>query len=80
MQSNFYFILFNIMRSYSKENMIYTIHSLIHLNDDAKQFEPLDAFSTFPFENYLYSLKKLLRKYEKVLPQIHRRTSLKRIQ
>lgn len=53
--------------------MIYTVHNLIHLNNDTKQFGPLDSFSAFPFENYLHSLKKLLRKYEKPLPQIHRR-------
>lgn len=58
---------------YGKDNMIYTIHNLIHLSDDAKQFGPLDSFSTFSFENHLHSLKKLLRKYEKPLSQIHRR-------
>lgn len=58
---------------YGQEHMIYTVHNLIHISDDAKQFGPLDSFSTFPFENYLYSLKKLLRKHEHPLPQIHRR-------
>jgi len=53
--------------------MIYTVHNLIHLSDDAKQLGPLDSFSAFPFENHLYSLKKLLRKYEKPLSQVHRR-------
>lgn len=57
---------------YGKDNTIYTVHNLIHLSDDAKQFGPLDSFSTFPFENYLHSLKRLLRKYEP-LPQLHRR-------
>lgn len=58
---------------YGKENVIYTVHNLIHLSDDANQLGPLDSFSTFPFENYLYSLKKMLRKCEKPLSQIHRR-------
>lgn len=58
---------------YGKNKMIYTIHNLIHLNEDAKQFGSLDVFSTFPFENYLHSLKNILRKFEKPLPQIHRR-------
>lgn len=43
------------------------------LSDDANQLGPLDSFSTFPFENYLHSLKKMLRKCEKPLSQIHRR-------
>lgn len=64
---------------YGKNNMIYTIHNLIHLSDDVKHFGALDSFSTFPFENHLYSLKKLLRKYEKPLQQIHRRIVEKNI-
>jgi len=59
------------MKFYGKNNMIYTVHNLIHLSDDAKQFGPLDSFSVFPFENHLHSLKKILRKYEKPLSQIH---------
>jgi len=76
MQKNFYFILFKIMKFYGKNNMIYTVHNLIHLSDDAKQFGPLDSFSVFPFENHLHSLKKLLRKYEKLLSR-HRITKRK---
>lgn len=64
---------------YGKENMIYTVHSLIHLSNDAKQFGPLDTFSAFPFENHLHNLKMLLRKHEKPLQQIHRRIAEKNI-
>lgn len=60
---------------YGKDNMIYTVHSLIHLSDDAKRFGPLDSFSAFPFENHLHILKNILRKYEKPLQQIDRRIS-----
>lgn len=62
---------------YGEENMIYNVHNLIHLSDDAKRYGPLDSFSAFPFENHLHSLKKLLRKFEKPLQQIHRRISEK---
>lgn len=72
----FYFVQYSEVL-YGKQKMIYTVHNLIHLSDDAKRFGPLDSFSTFPFENYLYSLKKLLRKSEKPLAQIHRRISEK---
>lgn len=75
----FYFVQYYEVL-YGKDNMIYTVHSLIHtvhslihLSNDAKRLGPLDSFSTFPFENHLHSLKKLLRKSEKPLPQIHRR-------
>jgi len=60
--------------------MIYTVHNLIYLSDDAKQFGPLDSFSAFLFENHLHSLKKLLRKYEKPLSQVHHRIMEKKKQ
>lgn len=65
----------NFAKFYGNENMVYTVHNLIHISADAKRFGPLDTFSAFPFENHLHSLKKLLKKYEKPLAQIHRRTS-----
>ena len=45
----------------------------IHLADDVLNFGPLDAFSAFPFENHLQSIKRLLRKLDKLLPQVIRR-------
>ena len=51
----------------------YNIHNLIHLRDDVRKFGPLDAFSAFPFENHLQTIKHLLRKHDKPLPQVIRR-------
>ena len=45
----------------------------IHLADDVLNFGPLDAFSPIPFENHLQSIKRLLRKHIKPLPQDIRR-------
>lgn len=45
----------------------HNVHSLFHLVDDVRRFGPLDDFSAFKFENYMQTLKKLLRKSEKPL-------------
>jgi len=41
---------------YGKEMLVYNVHSLIHLPDDVKKFGPLDRFSAFPFESFLYQI------------------------
>jgi len=43
---------------------------LVHLADDASKFGPLDNVSCFPFENYLQSLKKFIRKPAFPLQQV----------
>ncbi|XP_043241159.1 uncharacterized protein LOC122391391 isoform X2 [Amphibalanus amphitrite] len=58
---------------YGKENVVYNVHSLIHIADDARKFGGLDGISAFVFENFLKDLKKLVRKQHQVVPQIVRR-------
>lgn len=58
---------------YGKKYVSFNIHNLLHLADDVKHFGSLDTFSAFPFESYISSLKKLIRKGEKLLQQISRR-------
>lgn len=58
---------------YGTHNVSYNVHGLIHLVKDVKKFGPLDNFSAFKYENYLQTLKKLLKKYDKPLQQIVRR-------
>jgi hypothetical protein len=49
-------------RLYGQSFVVYNVHSLLHLVDDARYFETcLDNLSAFPFENYLQSLKNLIR-------------------
>ena len=45
---------------YSQEFVVYNVHCLLHLVKDAEMYGPLDRFSSFPFESYLYQLKRLL--------------------
>lgn len=41
---------------YNLEFLVYNVHCLIHLAQDAKVFGKLYNFSAFPFENYLKRL------------------------
>ena len=56
--------LFNIFIKKGKELygdsfLVYNVHSLIHLVDDAEILGSIDNFSAFPFKNYLQKLNKL---------------------
>lgn len=64
---------------YSKQMLVYNVHNLVHLAADAKKFGCLDNFSAFPFENYLRSLKLLIRKPRFPLQQIICRLHEKKI-
>jgi hypothetical protein len=63
---------------YGREFVVYNVHGLIHLAADVANHGSLDAFSAFPYENYLKSVKRLVRKPETPLPQIIRRLSEQR--
>ncbi|KYN14463.1 hypothetical protein ALC57_13335 [Trachymyrmex cornetzi] len=70
----------NMSILYGSQNVTYNMHNLIHLAADVKRLGPLDSFSVFPFEHFLFILKKLLRKFDKPLQQIcnrlHEQSSL----
>nr|XP_047130481.1 uncharacterized protein LOC124810173 [Hydra vulgaris] len=68
----------HVSEVYGKEVITYNMHGLVHLSNDAKKFGPLDNISSFPFENYLSQLKKLVRKPHMPLQQIVRRLGEKR--
>lgn len=55
----FYFVQYYPVL-YGKENMIYTVHSLIHLSDDAKRFGPLVLVRSF--RKLLAHFKKIIKK------------------
>jgi hypothetical protein len=60
---------------YGVHHLIYNVHTIIHLSDECDIHGPLDRFSSFPFENYLGKLKKLIRSPSKPFAQIIRRIS-----
>lgn len=47
---------------YGEENVVYNVHSLLHLAEDSKSYGILDSFSAFKFENYNQILKKMIKK------------------
>lgn len=51
----------------------YNVHNLVHLADEVIRCGPLESFSCFPFENYLHTIKRLIRKGNQHLQQIVKR-------
>lgn len=58
---------------YGRHLMSHNIHGLLHICNDYKVFGPLDKCSAFPFENYMHTLKRTLRKPHKPLEQVIKR-------
>jgi len=58
---------------YGKDQIVYNVHSLIHLCDDARQFGALDSVSAFRFESFLGRLVKLVRRPQQPCAQVVRR-------
>ena len=55
---------------YGTDMIVYNVHNVIHLADDAKKFGSLDKVSAFCFENFLGKLVKLVRKPSQPLQQV----------
>lgn len=64
----------NFSTLYESE-IVYNVHSLVHLSDDVKKYGTLDNVSAFPFENFLGSLKKMVHKPQYPIQQVFRRLS-----
>lgn len=58
---------------YGEQFVSHNVHGLIHIKNDVERFGHLDAYSAFPFENFMKHLKTFITKPEKPLQQIHRR-------
>lgn len=45
---------------FGKDMVVYNVHCLVHLSEDAKVYGSLDNISSFPFENFLAKLKRMV--------------------
>ena len=55
---------------YGKNNMVYNVHSLMHIYQDVITHGSLDDLSCFRFESFLGQMKKLIRKPNHMLVQL----------
>lgn len=60
---------------YGKNQLIYNVHSIIHLPDDARKHGSLDNISSFPFETFLGKVKKMVRRPQNPVAQLVKRVS-----
>lgn len=64
----------NAQHLYGPTFVVYNVHSLRHLHQDVVQFNcSLNYVSAFPFENFLQSLKKLVRNSHNPIAQVVKR-------
>lgn len=58
---------------YGKDYISSNIHNLIHVVEEVRKFGILNSFNSYPFENKLYAIKKMVRHGNKPLQQVARR-------
>lgn len=63
---------------YGEQYISHNVHNLIHLADDVLNLGPLDSFSAFQYENFMYEIKKSLKTCNMPLQQIINREYEKR--
>lgn len=58
---------------YGNQFLSYNVHNVVHICDDVETFGPLDQFSAFKFESFMYKLKLKLKTSSRPLHQIANR-------
>lgn len=65
----------NFVTIYGSHLISHNVHGLIHICDDYDKFGSLDKCAAFPFENYMATLKRMVRKPHKPIEPIVKRYS-----
>lgn len=65
----------NYQDLYGEKNVTHNVHMILHIIEDVRTFGAVDSFSAFRFENHIGKIKKLVKKGDKPLQQIARRTA-----
>ncbi|ODM94748.1 hypothetical protein Ocin01_11931 [Orchesella cincta] len=63
---------------YGVEFLVYNVHNLIHIADDALTYGSLDNCSAFPFENHMQILKNMIKKNDQQVNQVAKRITERR--
>lgn len=58
---------------YNNYLVFHNVHGLLHITEDVRHFGSIENFSAFQFENFMYFVKKWIRKTEKPLQQLFNR-------
>lgn len=58
---------------YGADSLVYNVHNMIHLANDARMYGPLDNFSAFPFENHIGHIKNVISSHKLPLQQLSNR-------
>lgn len=58
---------------YNADDVVYRIHALLHVLDDVRKYGPIGSYSAYRFENHQREIKKHVKKFTKILPQIYNR-------
>lgn len=62
---------------YGSSYVSYNVHNLLHISADVLKFGPLDDFSTFKFESFMFQIKRMIRKGNLQLQQVVNRLTEK---
>lgn len=60
---------------YGADYITSNVHNLVHVVDEVQRFGALHTFSSYPFENKLYLIKRMLREGKNPLAQVAKRLS-----
>lgn len=58
---------------YGSQHFTMNLHNMLHVMEDVTRFGAINTFSTYPFEGYLFEIKRLLRSGHLPLNQIANR-------